>query len=82
MSILTVVDTDILIDVAQDIREAVECLANVEEHSVPAVSVITQMELLVGCRNKVEQRRVERFLERFQVMKLTERVSDTAINLL
>jgi hypothetical protein len=82
VSILTVVDTDILIDVGQDIREAVECLANVEEHSVPAVSVITQMELLVGCRNKVEQRRVERFLERFQVMKLTERVSDTAINLL
>jgi predicted nucleic acid-binding protein len=57
-------------------------LAGVEEHSIPAVSVITQMELLVGCRNKVEQRRVERFLERFQVMKLTERVSDTAINLL
>ncbi len=82
MSILTVVDTDILIDVAQNIREAVECLASVEEHSIPAVSVITQMELLVGCRNKVEQRRVERFLERFQVLRLTERVSDTAINLL
>ncbi len=82
VSILTVVDTDILIDVAQNIREAVECLASVEEHSIPAVSVITQMELLVGCRNKVEQRRVERFLERFQVLRLTERVSDTAINLL
>ncbi len=82
MSILTIVDTDILIDAGQDVQEAVECLVNIEEHSMPAVSVITQMELLVGCRNSTEQRRAERFLERFQVLKLTEQVSDTAINLL
>ena len=82
MSILTIVDTDILIDVAHDMTEATECLTNIEERSIPAVSVITQMELLVGCHDKVEQRRVERFLERFQVLKLTEQVSDTAMNLL
>ncbi len=82
VSILTIIDTDILIDVGQDSREAVECLANIEEHSAAAVSVITQMELLVGCRNRIEQRRTERFLEHFQVLKLTERVSDAAMNLL
>ena len=82
VSILTIVDTDILIDVAKNIADAVECLADIEQHSVLAVSVITQMELLVGCRNKAEQRHMERFLERFQVLKLTEQVSDTATNLL
>jgi predicted nucleic acid-binding protein len=51
VSILTIVDTDILIDAGQGVQEAVECLADIMEHSVPAVSVITQMELLVGCRD-------------------------------
>ncbi len=82
MSILTIVDTDILIDVGQNVPEAVECLTNLEEHSIPAVSVVTQLELLVGCRNAAEQRRAERFLERFQVLKLTEEASDTAVDLL
>lgn len=57
MSILTVVDTDILIDAARSAQEAVASLAEIEAHSVLAVSVITQMELLVGCRNKSEQRK-------------------------
>jgi predicted nucleic acid-binding protein len=82
VSILTIVDTDILIDVAKDVASAVECLTNIEGHSILAVSVITQMELLVGCRNKAEQQRIERFLQRFQVLKLTEQVSDTAMSLL
>ena len=49
---LTIVDTDILIDAARQISDAVDCLAQIERQSVLAVSVITQMELLVGCRNK------------------------------
>ena len=62
VSILTIVDTDILIDVARNTPEAVECLAGIQEHSVAAISVITQMELLAGCRNKAEQRHAERFI--------------------
>lgn len=34
VSILTIMDTDILIDAGQDVPEAVECLAHVEEHSM------------------------------------------------
>jgi len=30
------------------------------------------MELLVGCQNKAELRNTERFLQRFQVLKLNE----------
>ena len=40
------------------------------------------MELLVGCQNKTELRKLERFLRRFDVVKLNERISDTAVELL
>jgi predicted nucleic acid-binding protein len=82
VSVLTVVDTDILIDAARRVDEAVACLADIEQHSVLAVSVITQMELLVGCRNKAEQQKTERFLERFHKLKLTDQISDAAVSLL
>jgi predicted nucleic acid-binding protein len=79
---LTIVDTDILIDAALQISQAVNCLAEIERRSMLAVSVITQMELLVGCRNKAEWRNAERFLQRFQVLKLSDQVCDTALALL
>ena len=65
MNTLTIVDTDILIDAGQAVREAIECLADIEQQSALAISVITQLELWVGCRNKTEQRHIERFLHRF-----------------
>lgn len=82
MSTWTIVDTDILIDAAAQISEAVACLDNLEQRSALAVSVITQMELLVGCRNKTELRNTERFLRRFQVFRLNEQISDVAVGLL
>ena len=45
---VTVVDTDILIDAARQVREAIECLEGLEQSSALAVSVITQLELFVG----------------------------------
>lgn len=78
----TIVDTDILIDAALQISEAVDCLDEIEQRSTLATSSITQMELFVGCRNKTELRKTERFLQRFLVIKLNERISDTAIHLL
>ncbi len=79
---LTIVDTDILIDAALQINAAVNCLNDLEQKSALAISVITQMELFVGCRNKTELRNTERFLQRFQVLKLSESVSDAAVGLL
>jgi len=50
---LTLVDTDILIDAALQVDEAIKCLDLLEETSSLAVSVVTQMELIIGCRNKI-----------------------------
>ena len=82
MSSLIIFDTDVLIDVALEIDEAVNCLREAEQESGLAISVVTQMELLVGCRSKTELRKTERFLQRFQLLRLSESVSDLAVNLL
>jgi len=51
---LLLIDTDILIDVSKGINEAIDCLQIIQPKYNPAVSVITKMELIVGCRNKKE----------------------------
>jgi predicted nucleic acid-binding protein len=82
VSALTIVDTDILIDAARRIGQAIDCLDRIEQQAALAVSTITQMELLVGCRNKAELRNTERFLQRFQVLKLDEQICDEVVALL
>ena len=79
---LTIVDTDVLIDAASQISKAIDCLDGLEQNSMLAISVITQMELFVGCRNKTELGNTKRFLQRFQVLKLSGQISDKAIGLL
>jgi len=78
----TLVDTDVLIDAGRGVSEAIACLQDLERRSSLATSAITQMELFVGCRNKTELRDVENFLRRFQLIRLTEQVSDVAVDLL
>ena len=82
MSTLTIVDTDILIDAGLQVNQAIDRLGSIEQQSLLAISAITQMELFVGCRNQAELRKIERFLQRFQVLKLNEPITDMAIDLL
>ncbi len=62
----TLVDTDILIDAALQASDALATLTALEQSTGLAVSSITQMELLVGCRNKTELRKTEQFLRRLR----------------
>jgi len=66
-----IVDTDILIDAGRGDSTAINCLHHAEQQTTLAVSVVTQMELIVGCRNKKELRELDNFLHRFQTLKLT-----------
>jgi predicted nucleic acid-binding protein len=77
-----IVDTDILVDAGRGIQEAVEYLVRRSEGSTLLISAVSQMELLVGCRNKREQRKLERFLHRFETVKLNDAITDMAIRLL
>ncbi|MBG1266877.1 type II toxin-antitoxin system VapC family toxin [Nostoc sp. WHI] len=78
----TIVDTDILIDAGRGVIEAVTCLQNLKASSSLIISIITQMELIVGCRNKAELQTLENFLKQFYIIKIDQAVSDTAVDLL
>ncbi|MDA8133154.1 MAG: type II toxin-antitoxin system VapC family toxin [Desulfobacteraceae bacterium] len=79
---MIIVDTDILIDAAREIEDAVNCLRQIEDKSSPAISAVTQMELIIGCRNKKELKSLEHFLKGFKLISLNKQISDTAADLL
>lgn len=79
---LVIIDTDVLIDVSHNNDKAISYLENLETNFQLAVSLITQMELMVGCRNKQELTVLDIFLKRFQVIQLNEAISNIAVNLL
>ena len=82
MADIVIVDTDVLIDVSRGIVEAINCLIAHEKKFRLAISVITQMELLVGCRDKRETQKLEKFLRRFEVVELDAQASNIAVDLL
>ena len=79
---MIVVDTDILIDTGRGVEEALVYLDRVEERFSVSISAVTEMELIIGCRNKDELRSLEAFLNRFQRIELDGDITDTAVDLL
>ncbi len=79
--IVTLVDTDILIDAGRGVAEALTALTRLRP-TILAVSHVTAMELLVGCRNQAEWRATEQFLRQFQIVRLDAAISDQAFDLL
>jgi hypothetical protein len=76
------VDTDILIDVANNDATAKTRLTLESQESSLMVSAVTIMELVVGCRNKSEVQTLNRFLSKFQKMEITSQISDRATQLM
>ena len=63
-------------------EEALVYLDRVEERFSVSISAVTEMELIIGCRNKDELRSLEAFLNRFQRIELDGDITDTAVDLL
>ena len=78
----TLIDTDILIDFGRGVSEAINCLQKLQSNSRLTISVVTQMELIVGCANKLELQTLEKFLQRFDVIRIDQPISDQAVELL
>jgi predicted nucleic acid-binding protein len=76
------VDTDILIDAGRGDSNAIGYLVQLEAETQIAISVITQMEMIIGCRDKAELQQMSRFLSRFHVLPLNELISEKAVELL
>ena len=70
-------DTNILIDVLKGERSA---LAWLEQHQRPAISLITWMEVLVGCQPH-EAQVVQRWLEGFDRIAVDACVAEAAVSL-
>ena len=52
------------------------------KNSTLAISTITEMELIVGCRNQVELQQLRKFLRYYPIFKVNESICDQAIELL
>ena len=53
-----------------------------EQQDALRISITTEMELIIGCRNHRELRRLERFLRRWTILGMTERIAESAVTLL
>ena len=82
MTNLTIIDTDILIDTSRNKSEAIDYLQNLQTSSILAISAVTQMELIVGCTNKADLRKIENFLQQFSIIKIDQDISDRSVELL
>lgn len=76
------VDTDILVDVARGVREADDFLRGARTDTPVGISTVTEMELIVGCRNASELAQLDEFLSAFDRVKLTPDISDHAVLLM
>lgn len=79
---MTIIDTDVLIDAGRGVQDAVDRLTKIAADSTAAISVITHMELIVGCRDKIELQKLNAFLQRFHVVETNETISRQAVALL
>ena len=71
-----------MIDVARGDRSATNSLQALQQTYVISISSVTEMELIVGCRNKTELQELDSLLNLFQVVKLNSVISDIAVVLL
>jgi len=72
------IDTDILIDASRGLAQAGEFLNEMLAGDGVTVSVITAMELVVGCRDSAQLTNVKQLLASFTIAPVTEAISARA----
>lgn len=78
---LLLIDTDVLIDYSRGIEKTKGILKNLESDYLLAISVVTQLELMVGCENKVDFKFLQKFLSSFEIIQLSKSTSEKAVDL-
>lgn len=68
---MLLVDTDVMVDVLRKHEPALEWLATLDSERL-GIPGLVAMELLQGCRNRAEQRRVESLLRPYRLYWPTE----------
>ena len=76
------IDSDVLIDTARGLPEARAFLSEQHRAFRVQISTISAMELIVGCRNKIELGETKRFLEPVRILPVEPNISDRAYDLI
>jgi len=77
------VDSTILIDFSRGHGEAIEFLDHARKNNGGmAISVISSMELIVGCRDKVDLQKTQKFLSEFEIIDISIPISRKAYQLI
>lgn len=82
MNGLTIIDSDIVIDALRGVSEALDYIRQLEAQRSVAISAVTEMEVIIGCRSKIELQTTVKFLTRFLTLAIVEDISNLAIDLL
>lgn len=78
---MLLIDSDIIIDGARGDGQAIDFLArNASQHAL-AISTITRLELLAGCRNSREWTLTQETVRQFAELELTPEISRLAVTL-
>jgi len=77
-----VVDTDLLVDALRRFRAGLDYVEEASQQGALRVSIISEMELIIGCRNRGELHRLERFLRRCTILGMTEAIAVRTVTLL
>jgi predicted nucleic acid-binding protein len=75
---MVLLDTDIAIDIVRDTAAAVLWVESITE--VLGISGFTRIELLSGARSRAEQEKLQRTLQRFQVLWLSSAGCGAAVD--
>lgn len=78
---LLLFDTDVLIDFSRGVEKAREKIKKFEVDYTLSISVITQLELMVGCENKSEFKSLQNFLKRFEIIQPDKSISEKSVEL-
>lgn len=77
---MILLDSDVLIDLLRQYPPAVEWFETLDEDEELAVAGYVVMELIQGCRNKIEQEQVQRALAAYGTVWLSPSECDQALD--
>jgi predicted nucleic acid-binding protein len=75
------IDTDILIDAARGRADAAAFLTTQRSAGGLPISIISAMELVVGCRNAAELGQLQQFLQQVAIIPISPAISQAAYHL-
>lgn len=74
------IDSDILIDYLRLHEKAIDLLNNLNRKD-RAIAHISVFELLRGCNKKTQEAQINRFIKKFSVIKLDEKIAKKALEI-